>query len=149
MTTNKKKVYVAGKFTDPASVNKVQEICRQNGCEVTYDWTKHVDTLLDPNVDVDDLNILKEKADADIQGVLGADFVIVLFLDPKYAYRGTWTEIGIAIGKNIPVYIVYIDEVDCYFKTNIFFYSSKVLCCPITYDTFDDRVKMICDYVSK
>ena len=42
----------------------------------------------------------------DVQGVLNADTILVFMTDPKYPYRGTCTEIGVAMGSNKRIIII-------------------------------------------
>jgi hypothetical protein len=82
------------------------------GHEITHDWTCQDTGEVD---ETDDMvfvygewiskSDLREQALDDVTGVKEADCVVVYAVN-AHRYAGTCTEIGIAIGKGIPVYIV-------------------------------------------
>ncbi len=80
-------------------IDKLEEM----GHEITHDWTimedERLDTIGNP---LRDLNYHRKCAEADIQGVIDADLLLVIMDSPIkiYSYRGTFTEIGIRIGAN-------------------------------------------------
>lgn len=85
------KVYVAGKFEDKENVRRVQQRLRDLGFEITHDWTP------------DDASDLQKSAVEDFEGVLQADFLVVLNHTLLY---GAAVEIGIALGLGRPVYVI-------------------------------------------
>jgi len=103
-------IYVAGKWEETEAVRAVQELVRQAGHIVSYDWTRYLKDLP-----------LRLQAIADLEGVLQADAVIFLN-HPRCA--GAFTEIGIAIGQQIPVVVVKPE-----LKDNIFFNLDRVYSC--------------------
>lgn len=108
------KIYVAGKYSDVASINHVQTLLVQMGHTITHDWTEYTD-------------LPKQMcADLDIKGVQECDILFVLMLDAKYSYRGTWTEIGCAIGLGKRIIIVCPDDGDYECYTNCFFHHSSI-----------------------
>lgn len=94
------KIYVAGKYQDRDRVRVVYQILREHGHEITLDWTNH---NIYPNDAVAEK--LSGFAQDDVSGVLSADLFIGLMTIP-YEYKGLWVEMGIALGKGIPVYII-------------------------------------------
>lgn len=86
------RVYVAGKFEDSERVREVQAELRDLGHEITYDWTRQAQVSV-------------EQARADISGVMTADF-LVMVLEKEYPYKGTWVEMGIAIGGGLPIFVL-------------------------------------------
>lgn len=113
------KIYVAGKFTDPEKARSVMEQLRAVGHTITYDWTK-CNKGQDPEY-------LKICADADLNGVRQADAVVALFLDPEYAYRGTFTEVGYALGREIRV--IAVSQGPGAYSENCFFHASGITHC--------------------
>lgn len=115
-------IYVAGKFTDKEGVRKIQQLVvnRIPNAHITYDWTVHESAL---NDDI----LLEEKqrcANADRAGVLDASAVVAVMTDPTYAYQGTWCELGIALGHDIPVYI-YAPDATANALMNVFVYTTE------------------------
>lgn len=114
------KFYIAGKFSDKKIVRECQSTLIDLGYEITYDWTSHDETALK------DVSQLGQFAARDIQGVLDADHLVALFYDETYDYRGTFTEIGIALGAKKKVTIFCPLSETAYCKTNPFFWSSQI-----------------------
>ena len=92
-------IYLAGKWSDKEDISKKMTQLIDMGYEITHDWTKNESISREPSE-------LSKFAELDINGVLSADYMIVVMTDTKYAYRGTFTEIGCAIGsgKKILIY---------------------------------------------
>lgn len=105
------KIYVAGKFEEAERVRMVHQRLRDNGFQITHDWT------------TEDASIYKGEALAeykhwcatnDLKGVLDADAVLVLNHDKLF---GGAAEMGIAIGRGIKVFVVEPE-----IQENIFFH---------------------------
>jgi nucleoside 2-deoxyribosyltransferase len=120
------KIYVAGKWTEPEKVNYIQQKCIELGHKITHDWTK-----FEPIKRLCDLTEEEEKkydincAILDIEAVQECDFVIAIMDDHEYAYRGTFTEIGCALGLNKKIIIMCpqdTNEKKFYCRTNCFFH---------------------------
>lgn len=107
------RVYVAGKLKAKEEIQVAQEQVRTAGHEISYDWTRYKGTS--PN----------EAADLDLNGVLTADAVIILFTDPKHPYRGSFTELGAALASKKRIFAICPDEqAEC--RTNCFFHATGV-----------------------
>lgn len=127
---NHKDIYVAGKWFDKDRIGKKIEILEKMGYNITHNWTKvEVGTTrcsdnypeITPEID-------RDYADRDIKGVTDASLLVVDMCDEKYPYRGTWTEIGVALGQRAvgqekEIWIISPNKR----STNIFFYSSGIL----------------------
>lgn len=87
------KVYLAGKFDDELMPSRMSFLSVE-GFIVTHDWTINKDVPL------------KEAAILDINGVKECDILIAVMDDESYSYRGTFTEIGCAIGLGKRIIIV-------------------------------------------
>jgi len=85
-------------------VQSLSEKLKSAGWTHIYDWTVH-GSVKESNVE-----LLKEVAQKEFNGVKDADVVIVL----TPGGRGTHTELGMAIAFNKKIYICHID--DKYFK---------------------------------
>ncbi len=94
------KIYVAGKYEDKDRVRFIHQLLIQMGHEITLDWTNHE---IYPNDAIAER--LLEFASDDIKGVKEADLYIGLMTIP-YQYKGLYVEMGVALGKGIPVYII-------------------------------------------
>ena len=93
------KIYVAGKWEDRDQVRLVHQELRRLGHEITVDWTDH-------DYPTDDIeSILESYTLDDIWGVKEADLFIAL-MTVNYLYKGAWVEMGVALGKGIPVLVI-------------------------------------------
>ncbi len=91
-------LYVAGKFRDREEIHKHILKLQEKGWQITHDWTQQ-------ETQDKSTTSLGENAQADIQGVADAEYFIADMTDTKYAYGGTWTELGaaLALGKMIHI----------------------------------------------
>ncbi len=117
------KLYVAGKWSDKDEIGKKIQEFRELGHTITHDWTQ-IETSLNQ-----DPEALKKYSSLDIEAVRECEMLIAWMTDPKYAYRGTYTEIGCALGLKKKVVIIsehtkYNPEV--YYTTNIFFHHPDI-----------------------
>ncbi len=94
------KIYVAGKYQDRERVKIIHGYLREMGHEITVDWTDHE---IYPNDAVAER--LASFAIDDVWGVLEADVYIGLMIE-DFVYKGLWVEMGIALGKGIPVWLI-------------------------------------------
>lgn len=97
----KPKLYVAGKFADGSYVNKHIEKLEALGYTITHNWTK-VEDSKEHTTDE-----LAKYAAADIDGVVAADYLIVIITDPTYPYRGSCSELGAALALKKKVFVLY------------------------------------------
>lgn len=117
-------VYVAAKWEEKKQANAAQAKLSIRGHRITFDWTTG-----------DGTNKPKE-AKTDYQGVVDADAVLVLNHEKLF---GGATEMGIAIGRDIPVYVVGAEVRD-----NIFFHLTEFV---QTFGSVDQAIdKMERDY---
>jgi nucleoside 2-deoxyribosyltransferase len=104
------KVYVAGKCGTAVEVGRVRELqdaVVAAGGVITHDWTRQEGITPTPTgLTGERAAYLARCAKLDIDGVLAADAVVALIDDEHYAYRGTFTEIGAALGSRRRVVIV-------------------------------------------
>lgn len=121
------KIYVAGKWNDSQTINEVQNILISQGHSITHDWTKNEGSKnITEMTNEEKIEFKRNCADLDIEGVKNCDLLIAIMNDPSYAYRGTFTEIGCALGLSKKVIIVCPDEsyLCC---SNCFFYHSNII----------------------
>jgi nucleoside 2-deoxyribosyltransferase len=109
------KVYVAGKWSGKENINEKIKILEGRGDTITHNWT----TVEIPEYRTKEIN--RQFADWDIKGVSEAEVLIVDMTDPVYAYRGTWCEIGVALGQGIPVWLISSTP-----STNVFYHSTGI-----------------------
>lgn len=94
------KIYVASKFEDKARVRDTYAKLRAAGHEITCDWTnEEVKDLPDDEL----FHTIREAAKADARGVFNADAVILF---PHGNGKGLFVELGIAVGRGIPIVVV-------------------------------------------
>ncbi len=93
------KYYIATSLTNAKSHNIVRDALCALGHEITYDWTSH------GSVQQISVARLNEIAHLEVQGVLDADFVLVLLPGGK----GTHTELGLAVAAKKRI-LIYADS---------------------------------------
>jgi len=106
----------------------MEELKRTANITITHDWTQAENGIRSAE-DSRHWSIL------DVDGVKAADAVVALLYEPLYHYRGTWTEVGVALGLGKPVLLycpwlsAYPDDHPDRAKTpagNVFFYHPGV-----------------------
>jgi len=88
------KIYIASALRNSVNVQALRDKLITLGHQITYDWTTHNK--------VEDVSLLEDIAYKEMQGVLDADLVIVLWP----AGFGTHCEMGIAAAVDKPIYMV-------------------------------------------
>jgi len=88
------KIYVAAEYRNREIVRNIHKELRQLGHEITCDWT-----------DSSPYEPISVRAQNDVKGVRDAELLII-FMPVPHDYTGTWVEMGIALGGDIPVYII-------------------------------------------
>ena len=91
------KFYVAGKFEDKERIIRIMNSIRNQGHEITHDWTKykHPEYVFE----------MRYRAEENVQGVKRADILIMVLVD-DLPYTGTFVEMGVAIADNKPIIII-------------------------------------------
>ena len=97
----KKKIYVAGKFQDRWYIRWVMAELQDRGHTITCDWTRHELAQDDPERQAK----CRAFAQEDFQGVAEADLVI-LILEKDFPYKGSYVEMGMALARNIDVWVL-------------------------------------------
>lgn len=93
------RIYVASKWARRELTRDIMAVLVTLGHTIAYDWTHHKETKSSEKEYAD-------EAAADVAGIRSADLFIADMDDPAYPYRGTFFEMGVAVGANIPVVIV-------------------------------------------
>lgn len=93
------KIYVAGSWAQRAYLQVKMNELRKLNYVVTSDWPTFETKLDNP----DDY---AECSRLDIDGVVNADTVLAFMTDSIYPYRGTYTEIGCAIGSGRRIILI-------------------------------------------
>ena len=106
------KIYIASALSNSDNVKAFRDRLSSLGHTITYDWTAH-------NF-VDDVNKLQEIAYKELNGVLDADLLIVLY---PWGF-GTHCELGIAAAVAKPIYM-YIPD-DAQYQMKSFYYLKNV-----------------------
>jgi nucleoside 2-deoxyribosyltransferase len=124
-------IYLAGKWSDKEDITHKMSQLTNMGHKITHDWTLNESVTREPSD-------LGKFAQLDIDGVLMADCFIGVMTDIKYAYRGTFTEIGCAIGTEKKIFI-YCPDKESYCKTNCFFYHPSI----VHFNTWEELIESI------
>lgn len=146
-----KSIYVAGAWIHRRDLNKQMIKLKDLGFIITSNWPSFENKLNNP----DDY---AECSKFDIDGVVTADTILAIMTDPKYPYRGTYTEIGCAIGSGRRIIVVCDgicshkqnndDEDDNnkfnltfshYCMENVFFWDPRIE----HVSTFEDAIKLL------
>lgn len=90
--------YIASSIKNAEWVRRVQQMIRDSGRSITYDWTTHGDVTWDGDARC------REVAERELAAIEDADLLIVLLPGGK----GTHVEIGAALALGRPV-IVFAD----------------------------------------
>jgi len=119
------KYYIATSLSRSAAHNTVRDALKSFGHEISYDWTSH------GSVKSVSLKRLQEVAICELNGVLEADFVVVLLPGGK----GTHLELGFAMGNHKRVFLHSEDPAlfDLGPQTSAFYHHPELqrLNCPL------------------
>ena len=102
------KIYAAGKWEDRARVSSIMRMLEGMGHEITCDWTDHK---------YEDEDYPQQYCADDVQGVKDADLYLGIFV-ADYHYRGALVEMGIALGADIPVWLLGDKADGCIFTNH-------------------------------
>lgn len=94
------RVYVGAKFEAVEAARELMSVLRAAGHEITHDWTGE---SVEGKRGVEVLDVLRDAALDDADGVKSADAMVLLH-HPNL--RGGLVEMGIALGRDIPVIVV-------------------------------------------
>lgn len=119
------KYYIATSLSRMSEHNSVRDSLRNLGYEISYDWTTH------GSVKLVSKKRLQEVASLELQGVLEADFVLILLPGGN----GTHLEFGFALAKGKKIFLHSEDSslFELGTQTNAFYHHKDVirLCCPL------------------
>jgi nucleoside 2-deoxyribosyltransferase len=112
------RVYVAGRFADAERLdNLAKSLTDDHGCTITHNWmTFQCEDKAEHAV------VCAEK---DVQGVKTADVVFMVMDHATYAYRGTFTELGIAVALDKTIIMVTSDQCAC--SQNVFWHLPQII----------------------
>ena len=106
--------YIASSFQNKQHVQTLAAELKRHGFKHTYDWTK--------NEKAATFDELASIGEAELEAVKKADILIVLLPGGK----GTHIELGIALGRNIPVYLFNQKGFQNAKEASSFYYTSGV-----------------------
>lgn len=121
------KCYVASSLLNAEAVNKAYTDLEEAGITITYKWTTH-GLVRDPLK-------CKEICYNEIRGVTNAD--VLLFLHP--ARTGSHVELGIALERNIRVFMVLDDPL---IEMKSFYYHDQIK----IFDSYTEALQEIIKY---
>lgn len=89
------KIYVAGSWAQKETCAALMQILEKDGHTITHWWPTF-------ELKYNDIHARSQLcALADVQGVLDCDLLIVDLTLDNYAYKGTNTELGVALAKRV------------------------------------------------
>ena len=98
------KLYVASNYQhDRDQVALIATVLEKAGHTITFKWWENAMSKA-------------RKAMYDLNGVASAE-ALVVYMEHSRNYRGTWVEVGIALGRGIPVYFIGDWNRDLIFRT--------------------------------
>jgi nucleoside 2-deoxyribosyltransferase len=117
------KFYIASRLGNYAQVQALAGRLKAAGWVHTFDWT--ADWVTQGSAKETSAEALKSIAEKELEGVSGADVVIVL--TPQG--RGTHTEFGIAVALNKIVFLCHSDNTyfSCDDNSSSFYYLPQVI----------------------
>lgn len=89
------RVFVASGMPQKTEAAALMATLVKRGMTITYDWTRPP-----PGVGLPGISKL------DKEGVRSAAVVVVLMTLPAYDYKGTFTELGLALGAGKPIVLI-------------------------------------------
>lgn len=133
-------IYLAGCFNDREVMRERAAVLEGRGWDITHRWFDVSDEDVEKHGH--DIPYLKKHGELDADGVMQADVVVACMEHCTYPYRGTWTEVGIAIGKGVPVVLFcpsVVDGVHNMNTYNVFYHHHNVT----RVESFDEVVDAI------
>lgn len=125
------RIYVAGKFEEVVAVRAAQQALIARGYDITHDWTHESSAGLEgERLET----FLTGCATDDYNGVADADAILVLNHDRAF---GAMVEMGIALARGIPVFVVGYK-----IRDNIFFHLGSDFGMYL-FDTVEEAVEAI------
>lgn len=95
-------IYVGGKWQEKAAVRVAQKALTEAGHDIISIWTQSKDTKSDLG--------LMQQALIDYSGVKQAEALVIVLVDEEDKYLSSspnrYVEMGIALGMEIPIYII-------------------------------------------
>jgi nucleoside 2-deoxyribosyltransferase len=123
------KLYVAGGWKYREEIAQYAKRLEDHGHYVVSTWAGREQGIRTPQA-------FEQHALADIDEVSNADVLVAVMTDPEYAYRGTFSEIGCALGLNKDIIIVCPNtgkqisdtkwEFDYHCQTNVFYWHPAI-----------------------
>lgn len=114
------KIYVAGAYTSKEMPIIIKDL-EERGLIITHNWTLSVSR--EPITD----EILATEADLDLEGVKACDILVVYMSSDTYEYRGTMTEVGMALALNKEILLYNPHHNGLFFqKMNVFYYHPLI-----------------------
>ncbi len=107
------KFYVSGQWFKKPQIRQIIKRVKEMGHSITRDWTLiEMGNTSNPAVG--------KYARLNANAIKNADILLVIMTDTEYPYRGTFTEIGVALGCGTQIFIV-CPFTEGYCRTNCYF----------------------------
>jgi nucleoside 2-deoxyribosyltransferase len=88
------------------------------GHTITHDWT---------TFEGEGMEKMKLSAEKDIKAIQECNVLVAFLTDPKYAYRGTYTELGASLALNKKTIIVSSCDQQAYYRSNCFYHHPNII----------------------
>jgi hypothetical protein len=112
------KIYVATAYANRPEAVALMQLLEGEGHQITFDWTSHA---LDPAwTAAQQYDYLQSAGAQDFEGVITADALVLI---NHVAARDAMAEFGAALGRDIPVFVLYPER-----RTSVFFHRAVRLC---------------------
>jgi hypothetical protein len=135
------KIYIAGKYDNLSEIREAQRLVIEAGFEISYDWTKNAELTLKSDK-IDSIVRMRSDADNDLNGVIDADWSIILLTDYNYVYRGSFCELGASITRDKfrnSLRTIVIRNTSAYAMSCCFAHHSDIIYC----DNMEDAILYI------
>lgn len=98
------KIYLASKWENREAIKNMMSYIIGHGFKITTDWTTHTD-----------FSQSQLYSMIDLDGVKDCD-VLIVYAPTKLPYKGTYVELGIALGLDKDIYIIGNGIDECVFS---------------------------------
>jgi len=125
------KLYVSGQWFKKPQIQQIIEKLHKMGHSITRDWTLiEMGNTSNPAVG--------KYARLNANAIKNADILLVIMTDTEYPYRGTFTELGVALGCGTQIFIV-CPFTEGYCRTNCYFNHPDIR----HFETVDEALETI------
>jgi len=106
-------VFVASGWNQKEAAHALMLEVEKRGLQIARDWTTGANGLTK-----------REMSVRDVEAMCKAQVLVAVMTLQHYEYKGTWTEVGMALGRGIPVVLVspFVKEEEAVCAKNVYFH---------------------------